>query len=116
MSTEQYGNPGLSGISLKPAKTGSTTRLGVTAGNVVSQLRRMILEGQFSHEERLPAERNLAEASGTTCFTWLQTNARQTRVSILLCTHCQAPVKPTNYIGTINWYNIALFKSRNQAF
>ncbi len=61
MSTEQYGNPGLSGISLKPAKTGSTTRLGVTAGNVVSQLRRMILEGQFAHEERLPAERNLAE-------------------------------------------------------
>ena len=61
MSTEQYGNPGLSGISLKPGKTGSTTRLGVTAGNVVSQLRRMILEGQFAHEERLPAERNLAE-------------------------------------------------------
>ncbi|MCZ6796315.1 MAG: FadR/GntR family transcriptional regulator [Gammaproteobacteria bacterium] len=61
MSTEQYGNPGLSGIDLNPGSTGTTTRLGVTATNVVSQLRRMILEGQFAHEERLPAERNLAE-------------------------------------------------------
>jgi len=31
-----------------------------TTGNVVSQLRRMILEGHYSHEERLPAERDLA--------------------------------------------------------
>ena len=36
-------------------------RPGGTTGNVVSQLRRMILEGHYSHEERLPAERDLAE-------------------------------------------------------
>jgi DNA-binding FadR family transcriptional regulator len=35
-------------------------RPGGTTGSVVSQLRRMILEGHYSHEERLPAERDLA--------------------------------------------------------
>ena len=37
------------------------TRLGGTTSSVVSQLRNMILEGHYAHEERLPAERNLAE-------------------------------------------------------
>jgi DNA-binding FadR family transcriptional regulator len=36
-------------------------RLGGTTGAVVSQLRNLILEGHYAHEERLPAERNLAE-------------------------------------------------------
>lgn len=39
----------------------SKARLGGTTGSVVSQLRTMIFEGQYSHEERLPAERTLAE-------------------------------------------------------
>jgi DNA-binding FadR family transcriptional regulator len=36
-------------------------RVGATTSNVASALRRMILEGHYAHEERLPAERNLAE-------------------------------------------------------
>jgi DNA-binding FadR family transcriptional regulator len=39
-------------------------RVGVTTGNVVTQLRRQILEGDYLFEERLPAERNLAEEFG----------------------------------------------------
>ncbi|MCH8177211.1 MAG: FadR family transcriptional regulator [Proteobacteria bacterium] len=36
-------------------------RVGATTSNVASQLRCRILEGHYVHEERLPAERNLAE-------------------------------------------------------
>lgn len=36
-------------------------RVGVTTSNVVTQLRRRILEGEYAFEQRLPAERNLAE-------------------------------------------------------
>ena len=45
------------------AKTGNAgrSRLGGTTGGVVSQLRNLILDGHYLHEERLPAERNLAE-------------------------------------------------------
>jgi DNA-binding FadR family transcriptional regulator len=39
----------------------SSPRLGTTTRNVVSQLRNMILEGLYAHDERLPAERQLAE-------------------------------------------------------
>ncbi len=39
-------------------------RVGVTTGNVVTQLRRQILEGDYLFEDRLPAERNLAEEFG----------------------------------------------------
>ena len=39
----------------------SAVRVGATTSNVASQLRNRILEGQYSHEERLPAERHLAE-------------------------------------------------------
>jgi len=42
------------------AKAG-TNRVGITTSNVVTQLRRRILEGHYAYEERLPAERNLAE-------------------------------------------------------
>ncbi len=38
--------------------------MGVTTSNVAAQLRRRILEGDYSYEERLPAERNLAEEFG----------------------------------------------------
>lgn len=41
-------------------KTGPN-RIGVTTSKVAAQLRRRILEGDYSYEERLPAERNLAE-------------------------------------------------------
>jgi len=40
---------------------GGKARLGVTTGSVVSQLRSMILDGHYANEQRLPAERNLAE-------------------------------------------------------
>ena len=39
----------------------SGNRVGGTTGNVATQLRRRILEGHYAYEERLPAERNLAE-------------------------------------------------------
>jgi DNA-binding FadR family transcriptional regulator len=39
-------------------------RVGVTTGNVATQLRRRIHEGEYDFEERLPAERNLAEEFG----------------------------------------------------
>ena len=39
-------------------------RVGVTTSNVAAQLRRRILEGEDAYEERLPAERSLAEQFG----------------------------------------------------
>jgi DNA-binding FadR family transcriptional regulator len=48
----------------KPSRKSDGNRVGVTTGNVVTQLRRRILEGEYSFEERLPAERNLAEEFG----------------------------------------------------
>jgi DNA-binding FadR family transcriptional regulator len=48
----------------KPPRKSGGNRVGVTTGNVVTQLRRRILEGEYSFEERLPAERNLAEEFG----------------------------------------------------
>ena len=44
----------------KPARG----RVGVTTGNVAVQLRRRILEGEYAFEERLPAERSLADEFG----------------------------------------------------
>ena len=38
--------------------------MGVTTSNVAAQLRRRIMEGDYVYEERLPAERNLAEEFG----------------------------------------------------
>jgi DNA-binding FadR family transcriptional regulator len=72
-------SPGL-GITDKVTKT----RLGVTTGNVVSQLRNLILEGHYSHEERLPAERHLAEefkVSRGTIRTVLQSLEEQNLVT-----------------------------------
>ena len=42
----------------------SRGRVGVTTGNVAAQLRRRILDGEYAFEERLPAERSLAEEFG----------------------------------------------------
>ena len=39
-------------------------RVGVTTSNVAAQLRRRILDGEYAYEERLPAERSLAEEFG----------------------------------------------------
>ncbi len=47
----------------RPRKA-SGNRVGVTTSNVVAQLRRRILEGNYDYEERLPAERNLAQEFG----------------------------------------------------
>ena len=49
---------------LKPVSKRTGTRVGVTTSNVAAQLRRRILEGKYAYEERLPAERNLAEEFG----------------------------------------------------
>ena len=47
--------------SFEPPRKSAVSRVGVTTNNVVTQLRRRILEGDYAFEERLPAERNLAE-------------------------------------------------------
>ena len=47
--------------SFEPPRKSAVSRVGVTTNNVVTQLRRRILEGDYVFEERLPAERNLAE-------------------------------------------------------
>lgn len=47
--------------SIHKKESTSHSRLGATTGNVVIQLRNMILEGLYGHNERLPAERHLAE-------------------------------------------------------
>jgi DNA-binding FadR family transcriptional regulator len=63
---------------------GGKARLGVTTGSVVSQLRSMILDGHYAHEERLPAERNLAqefEVSRGTIRTALQNLEEQNLVT-----------------------------------
>lgn len=49
------------GSSLKSVSKAGTNRVGVTTSKVVAQLRRRILEGDYTYEERLPVERNLAE-------------------------------------------------------
>ena len=45
-------------------RKGGTGRVGVTTSAVAAQLRRSILEGEYAFEERLPAERSLAESFG----------------------------------------------------
>ena len=61
MDTSVNQDSGSRGPGLGIIDKGGKSRLGATTGSVVSQLRNMILEGNYSHEERLPAERNLAE-------------------------------------------------------
>ena len=52
------------GAGLKAVRKAPSPRVGVTTSNVATQLRRRILEGVYAYEERLPAERNLAEEFG----------------------------------------------------
>ena len=54
----------ISDADSKPSRKSGGNRVGVTTSGVVAQLRRRILEGEFAYEERLPAERNLAEEFG----------------------------------------------------
>jgi DNA-binding FadR family transcriptional regulator len=46
---------------LRAIPKSGANRIGVTTSKVVALLRRRILEGEYAFEERLPAERNLAE-------------------------------------------------------
>ena len=52
------------GPETRPERKSTGNRVGVTTSNVAAQLRRSILEGEYAYEERLPAERNLAEEYG----------------------------------------------------
>ncbi len=61
MDTTENRESVLPDLDLKKIGKGSKSRLGGTTSSVVSQLRNLILEGHYSYEERLPAERNLAE-------------------------------------------------------
>ncbi|MFV2032609.1 MAG: FadR/GntR family transcriptional regulator [Gammaproteobacteria bacterium] len=61
MNTDGKLSQQLSGSEFKSIRKADPGRVGVTTSNVASQLKRRILEGHYTHEERLPAERNLAE-------------------------------------------------------
>ena len=58
-SAQSISDPGA-----RPARKTTGNRVGVTTSNVAAQLRRRILEGEYAYEERLPAERSLAEEFG----------------------------------------------------
>jgi GntR family uxuAB operon transcriptional repressor len=60
MKAVENGAPPVSGGGSKPERG----RVGGTTGNVAAQLRRRILDGEYAFEERLPAERSLAEEFG----------------------------------------------------
>ena len=64
MKSPDYSTGSAAEFETKPPRKSGGNRVGVTTGNVVTQLRRRILEGEYSFEERLPAERNLAEEFG----------------------------------------------------
>ncbi len=63
MKTTNGGSRMANGTALGDRKSG-TGRVGVTTSAVAAQLRRSILEGEYAFEERLPAERSLAENFG----------------------------------------------------
>jgi DNA-binding FadR family transcriptional regulator len=54
----------VSDLDSKPSRKTGGNRVGVTTSGVAAQLRRRILEGDYAYEERLPAERHLAEEFG----------------------------------------------------
>lgn len=52
------------GQAVKATRKSNAKRVGVTTANVTAQLRRRILEGEYAYEDRLPAERHLAQEFG----------------------------------------------------
>ena len=61
MNPVENPNQRTSDLDSRSKHKATSTRLGATTGNIVAQLRHKIIEGYYAHEERLPAERNLAE-------------------------------------------------------
>ncbi len=61
MRVAEKQQPGSSKTERTTLKNANKVRIGSTTNHVVTQLRDRILEGQYAHEEKLPAERNLAE-------------------------------------------------------
>lgn len=64
MKSTESSAPIAMGADTGPGRKSTGNRVGVTTSNVAAQLRRRILEGDYAYEERLPAERNLAEEFG----------------------------------------------------
>jgi DNA-binding FadR family transcriptional regulator len=64
LKTAENGIPVTIATELRAARKNTGNRVGVTTSNVTARLRRRIMEGQYAYEERLPAERNLAEEFG----------------------------------------------------
>ncbi|MCP4875432.1 MAG: FadR family transcriptional regulator [Gammaproteobacteria bacterium] len=64
MKTARGSAPLATGPDSRSTRKNSSNRVGGTTSNVVAQLRRRIMEGDYAYEERLPAERNLAEEFG----------------------------------------------------
>ncbi len=51
-------------LDTRSSRRNKGNRIGVTTNAVAGQLKRRILEGKYAYEERLPAERNLAQEFG----------------------------------------------------
>ena len=64
MKAADYSAPAAAETAEKPGRKNGGNRVGVTTSNVAAQLRRRILDGEYAYEERLPAERSLAEEFG----------------------------------------------------
>ena len=61
MKSPDYNAESAAEMEAKPVRKSKGNRVGATTSNVVTQLRRRILDGNYAYEERLPAERFLAE-------------------------------------------------------
>ena len=64
MKATDNGTPDRSSDGLSTSYTTQATRTRGSTASVAASLRRAILDGQYEFEERLPAERNLAEEFG----------------------------------------------------
>lgn len=62
MKSPAYSTEPAAEMEASPARKSKGNRVGATTSNVVTQLRRQILDGNYAYEERLPAERYLAES------------------------------------------------------
>jgi len=61
LKSPDYNAESAAEMEAKPVRKSKGNRVGATTSNVVTQLRRRILDGNYAYEERLPAERFLAE-------------------------------------------------------